>query len=210
MMPGVRKIHRLRLSVALCFAVISGCVPMITTYPQIDAADAIYVPGSPFGAASRPSMIYFPFHGIYLSLEMDVLAFGLHIPAGVVGQLNDTTIRIRGITRNGNYDASFILSAAPHKWLGRPRMFLALPDPYYATEEYVGSLAGSGSGENLIWYLFMAKNPNDSRRLAMIPSGLISGSVTLPSITINGQRYESQTLLFTRKTFVGMDCGLCN
>lgn len=193
---------------AISLIAVGGCVPVVTKYPKFDVAGAIYIHEPGLGKLSPPIMIYYPFHGIHVSFDLHGLVLGLHVPAGTVVQLNDTRIQINSATGSGRYDATFAIRAAPHKWTGGARQFLALPDPYTTSDNF-GPLVGAGDGENIAWYLFVVMNPQDPRRLERTPKGLINGTVVLPSLTINGQHYDAQRLSFTQKTFAGLECINC-
>ena len=206
--------HRTRslskgLAATFGFIVIGGCVPVATTYAHFDVEGAQYIHEPVFGAMSPPWEVYFPFHGIYVSFSLRFLYLGLHIPGGTEVQINDPTIYINSVNKAAPYEATFTIQAAPHKWSMAPQKFLALPDPFYTIDNVSGSLVGAGSQENLRWYLFVVIDPKDSRRLEGTPPGLTNGTVRLPSLTINGQRYDAQTISFTQKGFVGLACALC-
>jgi hypothetical protein len=59
-----------------------------------------------------------------------------------------------------------------------------------------GPLEGSDEPDVLAWYLYGTDAP--------IPAGVSGGTLRLPSLTINGQRYESQSVVFTQETFAGV------
>lgn len=188
--------------------ILAGCVPVVVKYPYFEVADAMYIHGPALGKLSPPRMIYYPFHNIHISFDLRLLVLGLHIPAGTVVQINDATIQINAQMDSARYDASFAIRAAPHKWTGFERQFLGLPDPYTTSDNF-GPLVGDGDGENLRWYSFVVMNPQDERRLQRTPTGLIRGSVVLPSLTIDGQRFEAQNLSFIERRFAGIECINC-
>jgi hypothetical protein len=195
---------------AVGLIILGGCVPVVTKYPKFDMPGAVYFHLPGFGAASPPLVVYYPYHGIHISLFLHTLFFGLHVPEGTVVQLNDTVVRIRGILAGaGTYDVSFNIQAAPHSYLGdAAKPFRGLPDPYTSSDS-LGPLAGAGNGEKLVWYLFMGVNPENSKWIVYFPKNLTEGTITLPSLTINGQRYESQSLSFEQKAFAGLECVNC-
>jgi hypothetical protein len=74
---------------------------------------------------------------------------------------------------------------------------------HYTTPDNFGPLEGGGEGKYLLWYLYLIMSPQDPQRIATVPRGLVSGTVELPAMTINGQRYESQKLSFKRQYLLG-------
>jgi hypothetical protein len=53
---------------------LSGCVPIISQYPRIEAPDAVYYRGGCWGGSGPPSLVYYPFHGIFKLLRSEVYA----------------------------------------------------------------------------------------------------------------------------------------
>jgi hypothetical protein len=167
-------------------------------YMQVAAPEAEYLNGTCYGEFGPRSITYYPYHGIYISVQLDSepVTLALHVPAGIVVQLDDPTLRIHGLSREGAFDAVLRLRANRHAGLanaGPPRIFLSA-DPY-TTPDNFGPLWGADNHGPLQWYEFLATG--------QLTKGAISGTLELPSLTINGQRYESQVLVFSRKRFVG-------
>lgn len=181
-----------------------GCVPDVTRYSRFDVPGAVYLHGGCTGTAGPPTFVYYPFHGIYVSLLMRTLLFGLHVPSGTQVQLNDSTIQIDGISPSGPYHATFGLRAAPQGSIGghAATPFLGMPDPY-TTPDNFGPLVGASNGNVLTWFLYLGMQPENPQLLVRVPLDLIKGTIQLPSLTINGQRYESQILPFTQDKYVG-------
>lgn len=201
------KVSALTLAVVL----LSGCVPYTTTYPKIQVADAKYFHpgcGAEFGSGS---MVYYPFHGIYISIDLRAARFGLHIPSETVVQLNGRTIQIDGVIGTTAYKATFDLKAASHASIGtgaEPPEFMASVD-HYTTPDNLGPLEGGSDGKYLLWYLYLVVSQQDPRQPARISTEVTEGSVEIPSMTINGQTYESQKLKFIRERFVGLAAVNC-
>jgi hypothetical protein len=83
----------------LSSSLLTACVPMSPTYERIDAPDSKYFKSICRGTIGPRSTIYYPFHGIYISLNFTFTSFGLHIPDGTTVQLNDNTIKVNGADR---------------------------------------------------------------------------------------------------------------
>jgi hypothetical protein len=183
------------ISVAL-----SACVPSVSTYWRVTAPGAVYLNSVCYGEFGPRSITYYPYHGIFISVEVtdlpgvEYLAF--HIPTGSVVQLNGTSMQLQGRSSSGPFSVALSLGAVPHGNSGGPRkLFNLRPDPYTAPDNF-GPLKGDDDDGTLLWYNYATDGS--------IPEGMISGTLTLPSLTINGQRYEAQTLTFTRDKFVGV------
>jgi hypothetical protein len=154
-------------------------------------------------------MIYYPFHNIYISFDLQLLALGIHVPPGVTVQLDDDRLQVRSKTHDGIYDEGFTIRAAPRNWIFNPPQFLEQINPFQDSDETNGHLMGQSAGNRLTWYLFVCMDPKDPKKLARTPQGLTDGTVRLPSLTINDQRYEGQILSFKQKHFAGFECALC-
>jgi hypothetical protein len=184
---------------------------MAAKYPLIEVPDAVYLHGRGAVGPKEAGMIYYPYHGIHISFLLQSVMLGIHVPAGAVVLLDDADIRIQANTARGTYQRSFALQAAPHSSIG----INVFPDLYgqrdpLTAPDFFGPLTGAGNGDALVWYFFRGKDPEDLRRTVRIPSSLRSGTILLPSMTINGVHYERQLLTFIEKTEVGLVCAMCN
>jgi hypothetical protein len=79
-----------------------ACVPMSSTYERIDAPDAVRFKNICRGSVGPPSTVYYPFHGIYISLNFSSTMLGLHIPEGMTAKLTDNTIKVEGESKSGH------------------------------------------------------------------------------------------------------------
>jgi len=195
----------------LSLIALSGCVPSVAKYARIDVPGAVFVHSDRCaGKAGAPSLIYYPFNGIHISLNLHVLMIGVHVPVGTVVQLNDTAIRIEGMTDAGPYSATFQLRAVPHSAIfpSGLRAFSGQADPYTSRNNF-GPLAGEKEADEVAWYQFVAMDSQDPRLLVRMPQAITKGILHLPSLTINGQMYESQSLSFTLETFVSIESVNC-
>jgi hypothetical protein len=188
----------------LLVLLLGGCVPAMSQYARYDVPGAMCLHGSCVGSAGAPTLVYFPFHEIHISLYLLTLLMGVHIPDGVTVQLDDTAVAIAGATENGSYAATFQLAAARHQAIfpRTPREFASHADPYASSTDF-GPLIGAGQGDNLAWYLFLAADPQDPHLLVRGPK-LIKGTIRLPAMTINGKRYEAEDVSFALDTFAGI------
>jgi len=129
----------------------------------------------------------------------------------MVVQLNSKTIQVDGLMDTNPYMQTYEIRAASHASIGvnvYPRQFTELPDRYTRPDNF-GPLEGAGDDGHLLWYLYTSENPQDSRLGALLPKGVSQGTIEIPSITINGQRYEPQKLTFKRESFVGVAAVNC-
>jgi hypothetical protein len=196
--------HHLRILLVL--TLLTACVPYISSYQKVEAPAAIYFNPSCLGGPA--SIAYYPFHGIYISIDADSSSVGLHIPPGYVAQLNGTTMEIAGLIGGVPYKGTVELEAAKHPIgsSGSPAQFYVLSEPYTAKDNF-GPLVGGGDGQYIRWYLYSAKG-HDYRN-PVVPKGLTEGTIEIPAMTINGQRYDAQKLTFKRKTSVGLEVINC-
>jgi hypothetical protein len=85
------------LKIALIFSLLlflQGClVPSGGSYNRVEHDEGKYLGENCSGTVGAPSLMYFPLHGIYLSLKMRELnkevLFGIHIPEGKSAQFSD-------------------------------------------------------------------------------------------------------------------------
>lgn len=177
-----------------------GCVPHVTSYLRVAAPEAVYLNSVCAGAFGPNSITYYPYHRIFISVELSgppgeaYVAF--HIPAGSVVQLDGTSIQIQDLSRGDVPAVAINLRAVRHGNPRGPRKYFGLrPDPYTSPDNF-GPLAGDGADGASLWYQYATDGS--------IPNDLRNGIVTLPPLTIDGQRYGAQTLNFTRERFVGV------
>lgn len=190
------------LLAVLAYILLHGCVPTVSKYQKIDAVGARYFHNLCHGPSGPPSIVYYPYHGIFISLDITWgIALGLHLPAGTEAYLDGNTIRIAGLTETGSVDVSLPLRAARQGSLGNgaPPEFRGLPDPF-SSREHFGPLAGASESGHHIWYSFISESVSEPVHVLAAPEGLLRGTVELPPMTINGEHYGPQTLHFERRT----------
>jgi hypothetical protein len=181
-------------------ASLSGCYPSVGKYWRATAPDAAYLNGTCRGSFGPSSITYYPYHGIFVSLWLGNVAspaLALHIPPGTVVVVNDKTMHIRGQSRTGAVEATLTLIATPGglRNMGPDKIYGTRAETYTAPDSF-GPLQGGDDHGLLLWYEYGANGP--------IPADVTSGTLILPSFTINGQRYQPQSVTFTQETFIGV------
>jgi hypothetical protein len=191
------------LVAALTATVLGGCFPVASTYLRIEAPEARYIGNGCWGSAGAPSVAYFRFHGAFISLNIDhQVRLGLHLPSGTTGQLNGDAIKIEGESSNGPITALLRIKPMGRGSVGtiNPREFLQLPDPCSSNGSF-GPFVGETKNGGHLWCMFLATSESDPHRIAHLPPGLVSGVVEIPSVTVNGIRYDPARLPFRREPY---------
>jgi hypothetical protein len=202
-------IVRRRLETGLLWSVLAagvllqGCVPATLPYLRIEAPAASYFKSTCGGSVGAPQIVYYPFHGVFISIDPDPVLVGLHVPAGIVVQLNGDTVKMAGSTNAGPISKEIRLRLVPQSMVGLnvPPEFRKLPDPFNSDLTTLGPLTGASSNGHYRWYLFVGTNGREPERFVGPPSGLLEGTVEIPSITIDGQRYPAQVLALKRESY---------
>jgi hypothetical protein len=174
---------------------------MSTTYQRIDAPGAVYFKNICRGTVGPPSTVYYPFHGIYISLNFTFTTFGLHIPEGMTVQLNDNTITVKGLSQSGLVKMSVHFKAYLRGAGGNgdpPEFAVTAP---ITSADTLGPFEGRSAGNRYAYYLFMGTDDNRPNRLISPPFDLTEGTIGLPAMTINGHRYEPQILPFKQMKY---------
>ena len=190
-----------------------GCVPTVSAYLKIEAPEARYLQRSCNAGIGLPSVVYYPYHGVLISLDItDEVDLGVHVPAGSTVQLENNRVRISGTSRQGPLEFSVSIWAALHGAVGsiQPREFHDFPDPF-TSRDYFGPLQGGSHDGHHLWYFFVAESAPGEGQVRIIPTprGLQQGTVELPAMTINGQYYEPQILHFERHVHAVLDAINC-
>jgi hypothetical protein len=190
-----------RISLLLSSALLTACFPMSTTYERIDAPDAKYFKSICHATIGPPSTVYYPYHGIYISLNFTFTSFGLHIPEGMTVQLNDNTIKVTGVSAAGPVERTVHFKAFPQGSGGNndpPEFAVRAP---YTSRDALGPFEGSSVGNRYVYYFFNGVDDDHSNRMVSLPIDLTEGTIELPAMTINGQHYERQILPFKQAKY---------
>jgi hypothetical protein len=191
---------RIMLALTGCLTA-SACVPMSSTYERIDASDAVHIKNVCRGTVGPPSTVYYPYHGIYISLDFSSTQFGLHIPEGMTVQLNDNTIKIDGVSQSGHLEQSVHIKRFKQGAAGNndpPQFGVTAP---YTSPDDLGPFEGRSVGNRYVYYFFMGVDEILPNRTVSLPFDLLYGTIELPAMTINAQRYERQTLPFKQTSY---------
>ena len=196
---------------ALALLVGSGCAPIWGTYTRIEVPDAKYFGRKCGGSVGPKSVAYFPYHGIFLSIDIDSsIRFGINVPSGMTAELLGRTIHISGRTESGPIE--FKATMVPTTTTGifgsakRPESMPFFTRGYRdPAANSFGPFKGETSKEKdnqHIWYMFSAFDESETpRRLVQVPRGLVSGTIELPTLAVNGQRFGPQKLPFSRDSY---------
>jgi hypothetical protein len=189
-----------RALVLMISASLSGCYPSVGKYWRVTVPTATYLNSLCAGSFGPPAISYYPYHGIYISIWIDGLAIptlALHIPTGSLVQVNDRVMHVQGLSKTGPFEATLTLRATPGGFrnVGPYKIYGTRVDPYTSPDNF-GPLKGGEDRGITLWYEYGANSP--------IPQDTTGGTLMLPSLTINGQHYEAESLTFTQKTSVGV------
>jgi hypothetical protein len=166
----------------------------------VEAPDAVYLQGL-CGGFGAPNYAYYPYHGIFVSVNLSPLQLGLHYKTGTTVALHDDAVTISGWRENDPFQLVIHLSPAQHYALGNatPEKFCAMADPMNP-----GRKSCPSDGRNMTWAYFLGRDINPPNRSVSVPTDLERAKIVIPAITIDGQTYESQELSIVRKKYVGI------
>jgi hypothetical protein len=190
-----------RCTLLLGSVFLAACVPMSSTYERIDAPDAKYFKSICRATVGPPSTAYYPYHGIYISLNFSSTRFGLHVPEGMTVQLNDNTIKVNGVSKSGPVQKTVHFKAFPQGAGGNgdpPEFAVMAP---YTLPDTLGPFEGRSVGSRYVYYFFMGVDDDHPNRMASLPFDLTEGTIELPAMTINGQHFEPQILPFKQTKY---------
>jgi hypothetical protein len=197
--PCRSPLVRSYVAVLICSG-LSGCVPVRSPYEHIEIPDARYFRQGCYHTVGPPAIAYYPFHGIFISLDVThTIELGLHLPAGTTVDLNGSTVHILGVADSGPIDTTIPIRATRHDYVrkGDPLEF-GVRDTFTSTDNF-GPLIGDTSDGRNLWYSFSSMTSEPIPQIIRTPSGLIRGTAELPSITINGESFEPQSIPFERR-----------
>jgi hypothetical protein len=183
------------LALVCCCMGLTACY-MSTTYERIEAPGAVYFKDICRGTVGPPSTVYYPFHGIYISLNYSFATFGLHIPEGMTVQLMDNAISVNGYAKSGPVQATIHFKAFPRGATGNDDPLEFAVYPPFTSSDTLGPFEGRSAGGHYVYYAFMGADEIRPNRMVSPPFGLTEGTIELPAMIINGQQYGPQTLPF--------------
>jgi hypothetical protein len=156
---------------------LSGCTVGFWNYQQITAPEATYIQVNCNGRDGPPKLAYYPFHGVFIGVAIGPLDLRLRTPRGVHAHLDGDAVLVSGHTEKGNLDVTLKLKTATQ-----------------ASD--AGSLAEARFEErhDTSW------QPGVPTSDAQIDT-MVTGTVVLPPITIDGKTWPAQSLTFTRKSY---------
>ena len=181
----------------------AGCVPVNQQYQRVEVADAKYLQGL-CGGSGPPNWTYYPYHGIFISVSLSPLQIGLHYPAGTTVSLDGDVLTISGAHQSGPIQLTALLTPAIHGALGNgvPEEFDGMSDPLDPGRK--SGYHRSAKGSDSIWASFIGRDVQSPNHLFRVPTDLDGAKVTIPPITINGQKYGPEELLVIRKKYSGI------
>ena len=164
-------------AVLLPMLLLSGCTVGFWNYQQITAPEASYIQVNCNGQDGPPKLAYYPFHGVFIGVAIGPLDLRLRTPRGVHAHLDGDSVLVSGHTDKGDLDLTLKLKTA-------------------AQSSDAGSLAEARFEErhDTSW------QPGVPTSEAQIDT-MLTGTVVLPPITIDGKTWPSQSLPFTRKSY---------
>jgi hypothetical protein len=116
-------------------------------------------------------------------------------------QLTDNKITVNGVGKSGPAQTTVHFKAYPRGAGGNndpPDFALSAT---YTSADTLGPFEGRSVGGRYVYYLFMGADDNRPNGLISPPFELTEGTIELPAMTINGQRYEPQILPFNQTKF---------
>jgi len=170
--------HRsLRPLAGLACLLSAACTMAFWDYPRITVSGADYINVGCNGNGP-PKRTYYPFHGIFIAIELEPLLLSLHVPNHNQVQLDDAPVVVSGQTRHGPVELTLPLKDAGHHTI---------------------------QGSHTVVYDFDQRHdrswqpgqPNPDA----IEDRIRQGVVRLPGMTINGEHYPAQELPVTRTSW---------
>ena len=168
---------RNRVFAGLACLLFTGCAVAFWDYPRITVPDADYINVGCNGNGP-PKRVYYPFHGIFIAIELEPLLLGLHVPNHNQVQLDDTPVVVSGQTRHGPVELTLPLKAAGQHLIAGSRTVVYEFDQRHDQSWQPGQASPDA-----------------------VEDRILRGSVHLPGMTINGEHYPPQDLPVTRASW---------
>jgi hypothetical protein len=186
-------VNNARGCLLLAVFLLSGCYPSVHKFWRVTLPGAEYRKNTCVGYVTT----YYEYHGIHISVSLGDSGYPLivyYLPRGATVVVNDKMLRLRSVTSTGTTDEALQLRPALAGLVATSR-FRHLGAERMASDNF-GPLVGSDKPDvEFAQYIYGV----DSR----VGADTSAGTLTLPSLTINGQVYDPQDLSFKRETYVG-------
>jgi len=192
-------------------ALLSACIPMVESYYRLDREGSKYFGEICVSTVGTPSIIYFPFEEIFLFASVDqkphLAELGIQVPLGHVVQVLDKSITI-AYELNGQIE-SVPVPLQPAR-LPRdkynPVRDSAPTDPY-GKEDYFGVLTGDTA--TIKWpFLFVFEGESVGHKTYLFHAEFQrrseAGSITFPTMRIDGRLFPGPRLPFKKDTRVSI------
>ena len=165
-----------RLLGALVCLLPGACTVAFWDYPRITAPDAEYINVGCNGDGP-PKRAYYPFHGIFIAVELEPLLLSLHVPRKTQVVLDADPVVVTGQTAHGPVELTLPLKPAGQQ-----------------------AVAGSGT---IVYDFDQRKDPwqPGQPNPDAIVDGIRQGNLRLPGITINGEHFPPQDLPFAHASW---------
>lgn len=182
---------------------LAGCIPKGGSYYKFHSkSDSEYFRTSCYGQDGAPSILFFKYHDIYLSIRIldykDKILLGIHIPKNNTVQImNKHMIFSKG---NNEETKQLKLIAMEHYPSGSSAPYVFRSDDPYGKENFFNTLSGNTNiitfkliGSDKIaykWYQFYANFEK-----------IENGTIKVPNMKINGKLYEGPSLRFEKDNY---------
>ncbi|SHE19883.1 hypothetical protein BBROOKSOX_1749 [Bathymodiolus brooksi thiotrophic gill symbiont] len=180
--------------------------PSSGSYYKIEHNKGKYLGRACSGTVGAPSLVYFPFHGIYFSLKIgdfsNYISFGIHIPEGKNAQLVNNELTL--LDKNNIVLGKLILRPSKHQIsYYHGGSFFKSKDPF-GTLDYFDQLSG---GTTVVKYTFLFPDHESPKWYQFISSIDLdikqhrNGFIKLPKLRIDNIFYDVPLLEFKKDTY---------
>ena len=166
-----------RAAAVLACVLTGACTVAFWDYPRIAVPDADYINVGCNGEGP-PKRTYYPFHGIFIAIELEPLLLSLHVPNHTDVRLDDGPVVVNGQTRHGAAELTLPLKPARQYTIRGTHTVVYDFDQRHDQSWQPGQ-----------------SNPDT------VEDKIRQGSVQLPGMTINGEHFGPQTLPFARTSW---------
>lgn len=182
---------------------LQACVPIVESYYRLEREDAKYFGGICNGNVGAPSVIYFPYEGIFLSASANEkpgsILLGVHIPNGRNVQLLERYTTMSYTDNQGEVVRAPLNPAPDRSGNSDPHEFRVVTSPYQK-EDYFGLLNGD-SGIRKLLFASDVIGHKTYRFEAQFEGKPATGTVTFPAMRIDGQTFSGPRIPFRRTSY---------